>query len=172
MIRECIQQEDWKYRHAGYIALGYTSEACKHIFCKNLDEVVRLVASGVEDADDRVKNAGLLALGLMITDYNPQIQRKYHSEINQKLLSIIRSDDMDLKLKTTSLNVLINFMSGLFEGDDDDIDGYTNKDVAVQYADDFISVCIDILNQPFIDESWKLEFAYKQSAFQSIAAVA
>jgi len=55
-------------RQAGYLALGYISEPCKKIFAKNLEDIMRMSASGVEDDHPRVRFAGLTCLGLMLCE--------------------------------------------------------------------------------------------------------
>ena len=53
---------------------------------------------GVSDEHPRIKHAGLICLGLFITDQTPKIQKNYHSEIFPQILNTIR-DDPELKIK-------------------------------------------------------------------------
>lgn len=71
LIKEAITNEDWKVRVAGYSFLGYISESCKEAFKQNLDEIMRMAASGVVDPHLRVKFAGITCLGLMLSEQAP-----------------------------------------------------------------------------------------------------
>lgn len=68
LIKEAITNEDWKVRVAGYFFLGFLSESCKAAFLQNLEEIMRMAASGVVDQNPRVKYAGISCLGLMLSE--------------------------------------------------------------------------------------------------------
>lgn len=75
LIKDSIQSDDWKTRMAGYNYLGYISEGCKKMFSQNLDEIMKMAASGVVDPHPRVRFAGLSCLGLILTDQAPKAQK-------------------------------------------------------------------------------------------------
>lgn len=54
LIKEAITHPDWKVRVAGYFFLGFLSESCKESFSQNLDEIMKIAASGVVDSNPRV----------------------------------------------------------------------------------------------------------------------
>ena len=49
ILQGAIKNEDWKLRAAGFIYLGMIAEGCAESFKKNMDETVRLAASGMTD---------------------------------------------------------------------------------------------------------------------------
>lgn len=46
-IPEMLKQEDWRRRQAGYLTMGYISEACRSSLSKNMDEAMKIACSGL-----------------------------------------------------------------------------------------------------------------------------
>lgn len=73
LIKEAIEQKDkWQLRQAGYLFLGMISDTCQDMFKKNLDEIIRMAASGLIDPHPRVRYEALTALGLLLTELAPE----------------------------------------------------------------------------------------------------
>jgi importin-5 len=71
IIKDAITNPDWRVRVAGYSFLGFLAEACKEAFKTNLDEIMRMAASGVVDTHPRVQYAGIACLGLNLAEQSP-----------------------------------------------------------------------------------------------------
>jgi len=46
-IPEMLKQEDWRKRQAGYLTMGYISEACRNSLSKNMEEAMKLACYGL-----------------------------------------------------------------------------------------------------------------------------
>ena len=145
IIKNAIQSEDWKFRQAGYYLLGYITESCKKIFGQNLDEIMKMAASGVEDSHPRVKYAGLTCLGLMLSEHSPKAQKKYHAEIMPKLMSIMQNDPV-VKIKAQAVSATINFVRDLIVIDENNIEDVRKEsDVLKDYTEELLNICGDVL---------------------------
>lgn len=118
LVKTKIHSQDWKQRIAAFTFLSMVLEGSKNSLKHRIEEILRLIMIGVTDQHPRIKHAGLLWLGLFITDQTPRIQKEYHSEIVPSLINSIRFDP-ELKIKYISVWVMINFLSDLNEKDDD-----------------------------------------------------
>ena len=121
LIKEAITNDNWRVRVAGYCFLGYLSEACKDAFKSNLDEIMRMAASGVVDSHPRVQYAGIACLGLMLSEQAPDAQKKFHADILPQLISIMR-DTPSHKIKSQATSATINFVRELIIVDKDNFE--------------------------------------------------
>lgn len=141
IIKEAITNPDWRVRVAGYSFLGYLAESCKDAFKVNLDEIMRMAASGVIDPHPRVQYAGIMCLGLMIAEQAPHAQKKYHQDILPQLISIMR-DSPHLKIKSQATSATINFVRELIIIDEDNFENVKREtSVMENYNDNLLDTC-------------------------------
>jgi len=147
LIKQSIVHEDWKRRQAGYFYLGYIANCCKKIFLENLEETMKMAASGVIDEHPRVKYAGLTCLGMVLSELAPKAQKAFHAEIMPQLLEIMNSDQL-IKIKTQATSACVNFVRELIHEDENEIEE-TEKEVAAieEYTDDLLESCSKLFSE-------------------------
>lgn len=68
-ITQCIQNDQWYFRHAGYIAISVLAEGSAATFKGELDQLMQLVLPGFEHSDPRVAYAVTNAVALLCDEY-------------------------------------------------------------------------------------------------------
>jgi hypothetical protein len=72
IVKDAIEQKDsWQLRLAGFVFLGMIADTCGETFRKNMDEIMKMSASGLLDAHPRVRFESLTSLGLLLTELSP-----------------------------------------------------------------------------------------------------
>lgn len=72
--------------------MGLIAEACKESMMKNMDEAIKVACAGIVDSNPRVRYAGLSCLGLLLTEFSPKAQKKYHSELMPVLMKMMNEE--------------------------------------------------------------------------------
>uniref|UniRef100_A0AAX7UYL1 TOG domain-containing protein n=1 Tax=Astatotilapia calliptera TaxID=8154 RepID=A0AAX7UYL1_ASTCA len=85
-IMQMLQNPDWKYRHAGLMALSAIGEGCHQQMEAILQEIVSFVLLFCADPHPRVRYAACNAIGQMATDFAPTFQKKFHDKVISALL--------------------------------------------------------------------------------------
>lgn len=75
------------------------SDTCSATFRKNMDEIMKMSASGLLDPHPRVRYEALTSMGLLLTELAPDAQKKYHDQLVGVLLKMMREEQF-LKLRT------------------------------------------------------------------------
>jgi len=147
LIKEAITHQDWKVRVGGYFFLGFLAESCKESFSQNLDEIMKIAASGVVDSHPRVRFAGIACLGLMLSEQAPEAQKKYHAEILPELIKLMNNESY-LKLKTQATAAAINFVWELIVVDEKNIEDVKKESSIMEtYTNDLLTTCSTLLNE-------------------------
>uniref|UniRef100_A0A8C7NH41 TOG domain-containing protein n=1 Tax=Oncorhynchus mykiss TaxID=8022 RepID=A0A8C7NH41_ONCMY len=85
-IMTMLQNPDWKYRHAGLMALSAIGEGCHQQMEAILNEIVSFLLLFCQDPHPRVRYAACNAIGQMATDFAPTFQKKFHDKVISALL--------------------------------------------------------------------------------------
>ena len=109
VVKIKIQNQDWKQRFAAFTFLSMTLEGWKNSLKSKIEDILKLIMLGVSDQHPRIKYAGFICLGLLITNQTPTIQKNYHSEIVPQILNAIRNHP-EHKIKFTAIWVMIDFL--------------------------------------------------------------
>ncbi|XP_077456296.1 importin-5 [Stigmatopora argus] len=107
-IRLMLQNPDWKYRHAGLMALSAIGEGCHQQMEAILNETVLSVLHFCADAHPRVRYAACNAIGQMATDFAPTFQKKFHEKVINTLLQTM-NDQSNPRVQAHAAAALINF---------------------------------------------------------------
>lgn len=103
-----IRAGDWKYRHAGLMALGAIGEGCHKAMEPILDKVVDTILPYFLDQHSRVRYAACNAVGQMSSDFAPTIQKRFIGKILPNLLQVL--DDMENpRVQAHAGAALVNF---------------------------------------------------------------
>uniref|UniRef100_A0A286XZM1 Importin 5 n=1 Tax=Cavia porcellus TaxID=10141 RepID=A0A286XZM1_CAVPO len=81
-IMQMLQNPDWKYRHAGLMALSAIGKRCHQQMEGILNEIVNFVLLFLQDPHPRVRYAACN----MATDFVPGFQKKFHEKVIAALL--------------------------------------------------------------------------------------
>jgi hypothetical protein len=107
-IMQMLQNPDWKYRHAGLMALSAIGEGCHQQMEGILNEIVNFVLLFLQDPHPRVRYAACNAVGQMATDFAPGFQKKFHEKVIAALLQTME-DQGNQRVQAHSAAALINF---------------------------------------------------------------
>lgn len=107
-IMQMLQNPDWKYRHAGLMALSAIGEGCHQQMEAILQEIVSFVILFCSDPHPRVRYAACNAIGQMATDFAPTFQKKFHDKVISALLQTME-DQSNPRVQAHAAAALINF---------------------------------------------------------------
>uniref|UniRef100_A0A3B5MRZ7 Uncharacterized protein n=1 Tax=Xiphophorus couchianus TaxID=32473 RepID=A0A3B5MRZ7_9TELE len=103
-----LSTADWKYRHAGLMALSAIGEGCHQQMEAILQEIVSFVLLFCSDPHPRVRYAACNAIGQMATDFAPTFQKKFHDKVISALLQTME-DQSNPRVQAHAAAALINF---------------------------------------------------------------
>ena len=72
---------DWRYRHAGLMAISAVGEGCHKQMLNMLPNLVDSILPFLTDQHPRVRYAACNALGQLSTDFAEGFQTKFHSKV-------------------------------------------------------------------------------------------
>jgi len=107
-VQTMLQKPDWRYRHAGLMAISATGEGCHKEMAVVLDDLVNGILVFLKDSHPRVRYAACNALGQMSTDFQGTFQKKFHSKVIPGLLSIL-DDHENPRTQAHGGAALVNF---------------------------------------------------------------
>uniref|UniRef100_A0AAX7VLW5 Importin-5 n=1 Tax=Astatotilapia calliptera TaxID=8154 RepID=A0AAX7VLW5_ASTCA len=110
-IMQMLQNPDWKYRHAGLMALSAIGEGCHQQMEAILQEIVSFVLLFCADPHPRVRYAACNAIGQMATDFAPTFQKKFHDKVSEVISALLQTmeDQSNPRVQAHAAAALINF---------------------------------------------------------------
>ncbi|KAM8860614.1 importin-5-like [Synchiropus picturatus] len=110
-ISQMLQNPNWKYRHAGLMALSAIAEGCHQQMDEVLYEVVSFVLLFCADNHPRVRFAACSVLRQMAMDFTPSFQKRFHKRVISTLLQNLEDQD-NPRVQAQAAVALINFING------------------------------------------------------------
>jgi HEAT repeat protein len=107
LIGQFLSHEDWRYRHAGLMAVSQIGEGCAKQIKGMLGDVIQMVLSNFQDPHPRVKWAAINTIGQMATDFGPDLQLNYHESVLQALM--LAMEDGSARVQSHAAAAVINF---------------------------------------------------------------
>ncbi|XP_068446299.1 importin-5 [Clinocottus analis] len=107
-IMQMLHNPDWRYRHAGLMALSAIGEGCHQQMEAILQEIVSSVLIFCSNPHPRVRYAACNAIGQMATDFAPTFQKKFHDKVIPALLQTME-DQSNPRVQAHAAAALINF---------------------------------------------------------------
>nr|CAB3256613.1 importin-5 [Phallusia mammillata] len=104
-----LQNPDWRYRHAGLMALSAVGEGCHKFMEEILQQVVDAVLPFLHDQHPRVRYAACNAVGQMCTDFATTMQKQFHAKIVPALCSVLE-DQNNPRVQAHAGAALVNFV--------------------------------------------------------------
>ncbi|EDO35645.1 predicted protein [Nematostella vectensis] len=107
-IPQMLNNPDWRYRHAGLMAISAVGEGCQKQMEALLQSVTDTVLPFLNDPHPRVRYAACNAVGQMSTDFANAFQRKFHMKVIPGLLHVL--DDLaNPRVQAHAGAALVNF---------------------------------------------------------------
>eukprot|EP00736_Rhodelphis_marinus_P007337 Rmarinus@m.1215 len=104
-----LDNADWRYRHAGLLAISQIGEGCLQQLKGQLRQVVERVLKHFQDPHPRVRWAAINCIGQMCTDFGPDLQESLHDLVVPALTQSM--DDQQPRVASHSAAAVINFCS-------------------------------------------------------------
>eukprot|EP00794_Sanderia_malayensis_P010931 gene10931-12092_t len=104
-----LKNEDWRYRHAGLMAISAAAEGCKKQMEPILNNIVSEVLTALVDPHPRVRYAACNALGQLATDFTILFQKSFHATVVPGLLQVLISDGPHPRVQAHASAALVNF---------------------------------------------------------------
>ena len=122
-----INNEDWKYKYAGLMAIAMLVEGSNKHFDKDFDSLMKLFLPTLEHPHVKVTYAALTCAALLCDEFTPRLQTNYHEAVMKSILTIMESSP-HLKIKARAVSSTINFCRDLLTHE-------TEKKVLENYSD-------------------------------------
>ncbi|KAF9926818.1 hypothetical protein FBU30_003672 [Linnemannia zychae] len=101
-------EQDWKTRHAGLMAISAMGEGCGRIMEGELTKIVHMVVPFLRDSHARVRFAACHTIGQMATDFAGPLQKNHHAVILTNLIPVM--DDAPYpRIRSHAAAALVNF---------------------------------------------------------------
>lgn len=101
-------QNDWRYRHTGLMAISQTAEGCNEQYSKYLEQIVLMNVKLFQDPHPRVRYAAIHCAAQLSTDFAGVIQSKYHHLIVPALLQGMA--DPIPRVQSHAATAVVNFV--------------------------------------------------------------
>jgi vesicle coat complex subunit len=133
LIPAMLASPEWNRRHAALRCISAIGEGCHKFMEAELGKVIHVILPHMRDPHPRVRHAACNAIGQMCTDFSPNMQENYHSDILSHLLPIM--DDLQtIRLANYASAALVNFAEN------------ANKDLLSPYMPTIIEKLLVLLN--------------------------
>ena len=103
-----LQHADWRYRHAGLMAISASGEGCHKQMEPHLEQLMEGIMNYINDPHPRVRYACCNAIGQMSTDFAPVFEKKFHARVIPGLLHLM-TDSGNPRVQAHSGAALVNF---------------------------------------------------------------
>ncbi|KAG0283826.1 hypothetical protein BGZ96_011804 [Linnemannia gamsii] len=101
-------EQEWKCRHAGLMAISAMSEGCGRVMEGELTKIVHMVVPFLRDSHARVRFAACHTIGQMATDFAGPLQKNHHAVVLTNLIPVM--DDAPYpRIRSHAAAALVNF---------------------------------------------------------------
>ena len=144
-----INNDDWRYKYAGLMAIAMLVEGSKAHFDKDFDNLMKLFMPTLNHSHPKVCWASLTCLALLCDEYTPRLQKDYHQQIMTLILPLMTSENTHIKIKTRAISTMINFSRELLNHEEE-------KNVLNMYADDLANILVNLFQMGITKEYYPL----------------
>ncbi|KAG0075833.1 hypothetical protein BGZ90_009451, partial [Linnemannia elongata] len=101
-------EQEWKCRHAGLMAISAMGEGCGRVMESELTKIVHMVVPFLRDSHARVRFAACHTIGQMATDFAGPLQKNHHAVVLTNLIPVM--DDAPYpRIRSHAAAALVNF---------------------------------------------------------------
>jgi len=111
LMEECttmLRKPEWQARHAALMAFSCAGEGCRNELMHDLTRVVGGILNFLDDPHPRVRYAACNAIGQMATDFAPEFENQFHSQVIPSLCRLL-VDFSQIRVQAHSACAMINF---------------------------------------------------------------
>jgi len=108
IIPQFLNQNTWKHKHAGLMAIAQTAEGCMDQYEAHLKDLVNMVLKMFKDAHPRVRYAAIHCAAQLSTDFSGHLQSQFHQLVMPALLGAM--DDSVSKVQSHAATAIVNFV--------------------------------------------------------------
>jgi len=99
---------DWRFRHAGLMAISVSGEGAVKYLSQHLQDVVGMILPFFTDAHPRVRWAACNTIGQMCSDFQPDIQLTFHQPILSSIIQVM-NDSENPRVQAHAASAIVNF---------------------------------------------------------------
>lgn len=158
-VPQMLQNNDWRYRHAGLMALSAVGEGCHKHMEEMLAAIVNSILPFLRDSHPRVRYAACNALGQMCTDFAPTMQKQFHDKLVPALYTTM-DDVKNPRVQAHAGAALVNFVEDC------------SKNIMAPYLEPLCAKLEQVLNQKMQELLQKGTKLVLEQVTTTIAAVA
>ena len=107
VMQQFLTNADWRFRHAGLMAVSQIGEGCAKQISQTLGQVIQMVLQHFQDPHPRVKWAAINTIGQMATDFGPDLQENHHDTVLPALMFAM--EDGSARVQSHAAAAVINF---------------------------------------------------------------
>jgi len=108
-VPQMLNNEEWRYRHAGLMAISAIGEGCHKHMEASLKDIVEKIVPYLKDSHPRVRYAACNCIGQMCTDFAPIMQKNHHERLVQALYETL-DDAKNPRVQAHAGAALVNFV--------------------------------------------------------------
>jgi HEAT repeat protein len=132
VMQHFLENPDWRYRHAGLMAVSQIGEGCARQIAQSLGDVIAMVLAKFQDPHPRVKWAAINTIGQMATDFGPDLQNDHHQNVLTALMFAME-DQGSARVQSHAAAAVINFCE------------HAEADVMAPYLDALLNQLFNLL---------------------------
>lgn len=121
MIVEGLNSSSWKAQYTAMLFVGLLCEGTKQHFKNDLPGLLSLILPYLKTSSTKVLHGCLAAVGLLCSEYKPEIQKNYYKTILPELIRLMDANGaFEPKISGRAASCLINFARELITQDDEE----------------------------------------------------
>lgn len=121
MIIEGLNSNNWRAEYTAMLFVGLLSEGTKQYFKKDLPELLERIIPFLKSSNLKVLHGCLAAIGLLCSEYKPDIQKNYYKQILPEIIRLMDiNNNFEPKISGRAASCLINFARELITQDDEE----------------------------------------------------
>lgn len=112
LIPAHLQASHWANQHSAILAIGMISAGCRDSIIQILNHLISTVVAFTASESPRLKWASVTTIGLLCSEYNPDLQNTYSSVIIKGVLECLSRKNIS-KVQIQASACMVNYAKGL-----------------------------------------------------------
>lgn len=112
LIPAHLQAQHWANQHTGLLAIGIISDGCHDVFTNIFPHIISTILPFANSESPRLKWALMTTIGLLCTEFEPDIENIYHSQIIPAISNCLTQNNFT-RVQSQASACLINYSRGL-----------------------------------------------------------
>lgn len=107
-VISCLNDSNWRKRHAALIALSQTAKGCHKVMIKQLESVIHMLLVSFGDPHTRVRWAAINAIGQFCMDFGSEVTERFHHKIVPVLIDAV-GDFQNTHVQAQAAEAVVSF---------------------------------------------------------------